>query len=315
MALVLMVIGLLIGGGLVTLGPMIDKTRWNQTNTTLDQVENALVLFAIRNNRLPCPADGSLANTNANYGREQVNLGTGTGRLRGCTVTTAHSVIPWITLGMDENFSLDGWGRRISYIPANTNFAGVDSLVENTPAVLTCQASPCTLCLSRTVGASGSSTRYSECDYLATPVSPSYPWGSYIPVYAANATAPELTLSQPAAGGCGTTGGTDATAASFVNCAGGRAAYVLISHGTSGWYGWTKPISGTASQINPPGPTTYAYKQSNRDGTAPGGTGLGFYQGSPIGPNTSANYFDDIVRWRSPAMIVQLCGSGACGNP
>ncbi len=319
MAIVLAIIGLLLGGGLIALGPMIDKTHQNQTVASLDQIETALVLFAIRNNRLPCPADGSLGAAAATYGQELVGT-MSAGIAATCTVGVAKAVIPWITLGLDENNSVDGWGRRISYIPAHAGLSGVDSLVENnSTGSLVCQAgASCALCLSRSTGPSGGSTRYTKCDYNATPISPSYPWGSYIPIYAVTANT-ELTLPQPPAGPCGTAGGpgddTTVTAVSGnVGCAGGRAAYVLISHGASGWFGWGKSTGATAAQIPAPS-NAYNNKLSNSTGTAPNNTGRGFYQGTPIGPSSNINYFDDIVRWRTPSMIIQLCGAGACGNP
>jgi prepilin-type N-terminal cleavage/methylation domain-containing protein len=108
MAMVFVLVGLLVGGGLFALAPIIDKARINQTNTTLDQVEASLELFVIRNSRLPCPADGSLSNTSTNYGLEQPS-GGGT-----CTITGANAVIPWKTMGMDEAYSLDGWATRLS---------------------------------------------------------------------------------------------------------------------------------------------------------------------------------------------------------
>jgi len=93
---------------------------------------------------------------------------------------------------------------------------------------------------------------------------------------------------------------------------GDQAAYVVVSHGKSHWYGWNKNggslpplIAGTDKACNStpsscslPGAPTFAW-------------------GGPVGtyPPSSAKYFDDILRWRSPAMIIQLCGSGSCGNP
>jgi hypothetical protein len=95
-----------------------------------------------------------------------------------------------------------------------------------------------------------------------------------------------------------------------------RAAYVLISHGPTGWYGWTK--SGT--QNIPYTGTTYTLKRYNSGtlATLAGTAGnYGFVQGTAQGTKSLTNtyYFDDIVRWRSPAFIIQQCGSGACGNP
>jgi len=92
--------------------------------------------------------------------------------------------------------------------------------------------------------------------------------------------------------------------------AGGRAAYVLISHGRTGWYGWNK----AGSQIVPPA-ASYLVKKYNSNGSAGPAASLGFVQGSPVLINGSAAYFDDIVRWRAPAFLIQTCGSGSCGNP
>lgn len=326
MAMVMVLIGLMVSGGLFAIGPVLERAHYNQTNASMDQIESALVLFAIRNNRLPCPADGHLgASAAANYGIEQVS--TGAGIAAACPVAATNSVVPWITLGLDEGYSIDGWGRRISYVPANGSIPplnSVDSLVEHTPATSpACQGTTagCTLCLSRTIGSSLASTRQTNCEFNNTPISPSYPWGSYIPVYSTATTATELTLPQPAAGPCGTgfTGG-DSTVTTIngnVGCAGGRAAYVLISHGRSGWYGWQKSSSVAAAQIQPSN-GIFTNKTYNNTGKAPTGTGPGFVQGTPMGswpPGSNIVYFDDIVRWRTPAFIIQLCGSGGCGNP
>ncbi len=326
MAFVLAVIGLLVGGGLFAIGPVLDQTHKNQTITNLDQIENALVLFAIRNNRLPCPADGSQTSGIGTYGQEVTQSAVGS-TTDACVVTAINSVIPWRSLGLDEVYSLDGWGNRIAYFPANVfspaQFTGVDTLVDSatgfTPGTSCFNNASCTTCLARTTGntapttqSSTSSTRETICDPTAnssTPgLTPSYPYGNYLAVYvAANPYGAELTTPQPG------NGASAITTPQLAAQAGGRAAYVLISHGKSGWYGWNR----SGRQIQPPGPG-YTIKTYNAAGTAGPAGGLGFVQGTPIGgwpPNGYGNYFDDIVRWRSPAMIIQLCGSGACGNP
>ena len=303
MAFVIAIVGLMVGGGLMAIGPVIEKTRITQTNSTFDQIENALVLYAIRNNRLPCPADGSMNNANALYGLEIVPLTAPGTATSACTVATANSVIPWRTLGMDESYSVDGWNNRVSYFPASGQIIGVNTLADNTSSPTCAAGANCTLCLSRTNGVSGSSTRASFCDIASTPLnlSPSYPYGNYIAVYvAANPYGTELTTSNRLVGI------TAANVAQF----GGRAAYVLISHGKSGWYGWNK----AGIQIAPPA-TTYLVKKYNSNGSAGSGGNLGFVQGSPVLINGSPAYFDDIVRWRSPAFLIQSCGSGSCGNP
>jgi prepilin-type N-terminal cleavage/methylation domain-containing protein len=262
LSMVFLVIGLIVGGGVIAIGPTLDKTRRNVTVNTLDQVESSLVLFAIRSNRLPCPADGSLPPNDSNYGVEQPS-GGGT-----CSVAISNSVIPWITLGLDEGYSLDGWGNRLSYVPSGAQVASWPLVTGGTPGTL-----------GSNIYRSGTT----------------YPTGPFITV-------------------------TDVLSSNAITNATGndQAAYVLISHGKSGWYGWPKASGSTpVSQFAPT--VAEAGKACNNDpvdcaiGTAPT-----FVSGSQVGkypPAGNAAYFDDIVRWRSPAFIIQLCGSGACGNP
>jgi prepilin-type N-terminal cleavage/methylation domain-containing protein len=392
-AVVLAIIGLLIGGGLAAVGPTLDRIHYSQTNTNLDQVENALLLFVVRNNRLPCPADGSLTNASNNYGREQVTAGTPAS----CTVTALNSVVPWVTLGLDETFSVDGWNDRIAYFASDGVRAGTDSLVSGNQtgggaaatvaiaanavstvsftsgsnyadstnfivsfvggggsgATFTIQSTAAgalsgaatlanggsgytvtptavvgtTGCLSRTSNA-GITGRWASCDPSANStvqgLAPSFPYGNYIPVYATktdNTTCGnELTLPNSdttAAAYAGTSTCAQAAAPIAITeaniaalpYAGGRAAYVLISHGPTGAYGWSK--SGTQKSLQ----VASALKTFNSNGSAGLAGNLGFVQGPTTAYNHGVAYFDDIVRWRSPAMIIQLCGSGACGNP
>lgn len=309
MAFTVALISLFVGGGLMVMTPSIDKTRQLQTNANLDKVEAALALFVIRNSRLPCPADASLPNTNAKYGDESAQSNTGL-QINSCNLTVANSVIPWITLGIDERFSIDGWGNRFAYFPANDFIAGINSLVDSSLN-----------CMWRNYLPSGTapSLRSAACDVPFTPAgsnptstqyNPSYPYGNYIAVYAAaNPYGAELTTPQPVAA---------ITSATAANAAGLRAAYVLISHGRSGWYGWPK---GGTRQVLPPTLTPAApfiVKQYNSNGSAGAAGALGFVQGNPIGawpPGKNQSYFDDIVRWRSPAYLIQQCRATACGNP
>jgi prepilin-type N-terminal cleavage/methylation domain-containing protein len=312
MAFVVAIIGLMVGGGVIAIGPILQQAKLNQTNAAMDQIEAALVVFAIRNDRLPCPADGSLATGNANYGKEQI-APVGGGANTTCPVSVAKSVIPWITLGLDETYSVDGWNHRIAFVPANRQLnVLVDSLVDSATTGTCAAGTGCTECLSRTT-ATTSSTRLTACDPGTQSLTPSYPYGRYIPIYSSADNASELTTPQPN-GSCPVSGGgnPDAVTSSDVACAGNRAAYVLISHGPSGWYGWSKP----GVEVLAPTGTVYTYKVANSTGTA-GPNSVGFLQGTMDSANaqSSATYFDDIVRWRSPAFVIQNCGSGACGNP
>ncbi len=346
MALVVALIGLLVGGGVVAIAPLTLQAKTNQTNTAMDQIEAALVVFAIRNNRLPCPADGSLTSASASYGIEGVQSGnagdaTDAGS-NNCPVAATNSVIPWRTLGLDENYSVDGWSDRVAYFPAVPNLDGTatgwGTLVDAPTTAVNClnritlttappqgfrsvkgtAASACDLANAITSGTYGGSSGYNI---------PTYPFGNYIAVYSISNGDCSSELTQPntdnaAAAYSGTDTCASVSAAvtpssSNVMFNGLRAAYVLISHGPSGWYGWPK---GGSTQVPPPSGLTYKLKKYNSGAIAnmagtPGN--LGFVQGQPQGGTTrnNAGYYDDIVRWRSPAFIIQQCGSAACGNP
>jgi len=84
--------------------------------------------------------------------------------------------------------------------------------------------------------------------------------------------------------------------------AGNRAIYLLISHGEDGYGAWnvagvkTTAGNNTAAQI------------ANAGDAGP------FVQDTRIGA-AGANYFDDVVLWRSGALALAKCGAGLCGNP
>ncbi len=390
MAIVLTLIGIILGAGIFSVSALVDRSHLIQTNTNLDQAEAALALFVVRNNRLPCPADGTIATGAANYGVEQVTTATSSVP-QSCSVAISNSVLPWVTIGLDEGTSVDGWGRRLSYVPAggqttpawnslvDPGLAGsgasatatltsnqittinvisggsgyteasytasfvlsgvnetkaavsptsgviVSQIVSPIPSSVNYNSPPNVVfhtagCMSRTSGVTNTG-RSPLCDpsvSATVALDPSYPYGNYIAVYSilGSAYSTELTSPQPTASTtCNGATGSATIISSNVACAGGRAAYVLISHGTSGWYGWPK---GGGNQFLPPSGAIPALKQYNNAATAGTAGNFGFVQGPPQGVlrnGPTANYFDDIVRWRTPALIIQLCGAGACGNP
>jgi len=253
MALVITVVGILIGGGLLAVGPLIDKTNVTKTNTTMDQVENALELFVIRNPRLPCPADGSLPANNANYGLEQPQGGGA------CTVAATNSVIPWRTLGIDESYSIDAWGNRLSYYASQA-------------------------------GAAGATTSATSGNPALTHSGNSYPIGTFMTVTNVSSTTQPVT--PPPANSSD------------------QAAYVLISHGKSGWYGWGKNgVQHVASYAG-------GAKGCNNNPATCAVVANSYFTGNWTGsyPPSSNTYFDDILRWRSAAFIIQMCGTLSCGN-
>lgn len=100
MAVVLVILGLLLGG---LLGPLSEQQRnkaQNQVEQQLIEIENALLGFAAANGRLPCPASA------ASNGDEARN-GAG-------NCTNEHGFVPTLVLGLQGNTDanirlLDPW--------------------------------------------------------------------------------------------------------------------------------------------------------------------------------------------------------------
>jgi prepilin-type N-terminal cleavage/methylation domain-containing protein len=107
MAMVLVIVGFMIGGMLTPLSMQLEQRKANDTQKALDEGREALLGFALRNGYLPCPA---------------VSASNGLEDRRGeqCTSGKRAGFLPWVTLGLPK---LDAWGHiyRYSVTPAFSN--------------------------------------------------------------------------------------------------------------------------------------------------------------------------------------------------
>lgn len=103
-AIVLVIVGLMIGGLLTPLTVQMEQRRVADTRRMLDDAREALVGYAVRHGHLPCPA------ISANNGEEDR-----TGQR--CTDERRDGFLPWATLGLPK---LDAWNHlyRYSVTPA-----------------------------------------------------------------------------------------------------------------------------------------------------------------------------------------------------
>lgn len=113
LAVVLVIVGILVGGFIGTLGSRIDSSRQVETKRSLDEIRVALYGFAMSQTpvRLPCP-------DNDNDGQEDLTAGQ-------CDVLTTLGNLPWVTLGLKRG---DAWSSTYSYWVADafSNMAGFD---------------------------------------------------------------------------------------------------------------------------------------------------------------------------------------------
>ncbi|TWI69462.1 prepilin-type N-terminal cleavage/methylation domain-containing protein [Pseudoduganella lurida] len=98
-AIVLVVVGLLIGGLLTPLSSQLEQRRTADTQRAMEEAREALIGFAVRNGYLPCPAI-SAANGLEDRSGER------------CTNERRMGFLPWATLGLAK---LDSWDHVFLY--------------------------------------------------------------------------------------------------------------------------------------------------------------------------------------------------------
>lgn len=136
LALVLMVVGLMAALFLPMAAGMREAQQIKETRAKLAAIDAALVRFVMLNNRLPCPADGTLPETDPNAGRELVGA-----TVHGCAAAVvSRAVVPWRTLGLTMQDALDAWGVQITYRPWMSVSTPNHSLTLSTPLSLACDS-------------------------------------------------------------------------------------------------------------------------------------------------------------------------------
>lgn len=108
MAIVLVIVGVLLGGLLTPLRTQMEQRRTAETKQSLEQIKEALLGYALSQTKphLPCPdVNTPIGASTTNDGREDFVAATGR-----CSAQEGN--IPWVTLGLGEN---DSWGNHFRY--------------------------------------------------------------------------------------------------------------------------------------------------------------------------------------------------------
>lgn len=110
MAIVLIILGFILGGLLISLTAQTDLKDYSQARKQLEDSKEALMGYAVTNLHLPCPDKTSGADNGdddrPNDGREDFNTLTGT-----CTAPLQGN-LPWATLGL---LNRDPWEQTLIY--------------------------------------------------------------------------------------------------------------------------------------------------------------------------------------------------------
>jgi len=127
MAIVLVIVGLLIGGLLTPLASQLNQQRISDTRKSVEQIKEALIGFAVANGRLPCPASA------ASGGQE--SFAAGGNAANGLCSNFYNGFLPAATLGLTPSdgrgYAVDAWllspQNRIRYAV----YTGVINLITN----------------------------------------------------------------------------------------------------------------------------------------------------------------------------------------
>jgi prepilin-type N-terminal cleavage/methylation domain-containing protein len=114
LAIVLLIVGLLLGGLIMPLSARMDQQKVDTTRHQLEQIRQALVGYSLARDALPCPA------TPASNGLAAAAGG-------GCA--RQHGFVPAVTLGLtgarnEDQLLLDAWGSPIRYSVTNSDVNG-----------------------------------------------------------------------------------------------------------------------------------------------------------------------------------------------
>lgn len=150
MAIVMVIVGLMLGGLMTSLSRTVENTRRSEVEAQLAEITEALYGFAQANGRLPCPA------TPASNGAE---LPAGGG-----VCSSSHGFVPSATLGLKgavggDGLLLDPWSQPLRYSVTRANssaFTTAGGMQTTTMAGLTpdlriCRQAACTNPLAGTI--------------------------------------------------------------------------------------------------------------------------------------------------------------------
>lgn len=98
-AIVLVIVGVMLGGLLVTLTAQLDQRDYSETKQSMEEIRDALMGYALSHGHLPCPAISS------SNGAEDRTAGV-------CTAGKRIGFLPWGELGVKKS---DAWNHLYRY--------------------------------------------------------------------------------------------------------------------------------------------------------------------------------------------------------
>lgn len=139
MAIVLFIVALLLGGLLPTVSSQIEQQHRNETRKQLDDIQQALIGYAIINGRLPCPASAA-----SNGLEDPVGGGICTHFYDGFVPAATLGVTSGVDNQGNKGFAVDAWGNRIHYAVSNATIGAVTNALTTSNGMKTATISSLT---------------------------------------------------------------------------------------------------------------------------------------------------------------------------
>ncbi len=124
MTIVLVIMGVVAISLVALFSATLQKIQFRQSVAKMEAIQKALYEYRLAFNRLPCPADATLAINQVNFGYEAANPGSCTGGAPTSNFSQTPSLgpqdaregmLPVKTIGLPDDYAFDGWGRRFIY--------------------------------------------------------------------------------------------------------------------------------------------------------------------------------------------------------
>ncbi len=125
MSIVLLIIGVVVGAGAFMLTESLQQKQIDETKAKMAHLQKTILDYRRTYNRLPCPAFQTAATDAAAYGTE--NCGGAPPDLYGSGPVLS-GMVPTKTLGLPDEYALDGWGRRMVYT-IHTNYVAANAFL------------------------------------------------------------------------------------------------------------------------------------------------------------------------------------------
>lgn len=304
LGMVMVVISFILGPIFSYLTISRDKESYQTTIEKQRKITVALSNFAQQYGYLPCPS-----RTLAGGGTtDSPSIGT---QARRCDTTATfsqrHGIVPFRTLGLNQDDVIDGYGNPFTYvvalsanrIPVNNPTFASDTPLQVFPACY--GSSTDTVPRYNKWGTASRHKKYFCCREEVQPLyvrrqggplapnvdvtetqGTTYAWGFFGPPYDLGAAPNENNVMSNLQ----------------------YFAYVLVSHGKNGEGSYTIGRNGQK-----PWRIAGSYEQDNGDSS-----NLVYHQ-RPANTNSDADYYDDIVVWRTQQQVIAETGSNSCASP